>query len=279
MAGENGLPKVRRLLLDELRIDPRYQRPLRESRVKMITSGFDSRQLGILEVSARSDGWYAVFDGQHRLVALRKRGAKDALCLVHEGLSPEEEAYLFAHLQLDRRPLTPFERFKAQLFAGETAAIEIDQIVRDYDCRLVAGGSSPRAISAIVAVERIYARGGGALLREVLGFVIEIWDGDDGFLKGEFLLGASIFLSAFGPKVGDGQRAKLARHSPWALMRRSISELRFIGRRTADAAGVAVELRKAAGMTRTAPVRYTKLFGSGVRTGPRRRKRGEKATT
>jgi hypothetical protein len=267
------VPKIRRLRLDELRIDSAYQRPLNERTVRTIAQGFDGRRLGVLVVSKR-DGWYAVFDGQHRLAALRKLGALDALCQVHENLAQKDEAWLFARLQLDRRSLRPIDRFKAQLVAEDPAACEIDQIVRDHGLRIGGNGRAP-SVQAIVSLEKIYARGGGALLRDVLGLIQRVWRDDDGSTHGQFLEGTAIFVTAFGPKIGPANIESLGKRGPWTIIRRSTAHSPEPQKKQI-AVGVAMELRAAAKMKRVQPVRFTRAFGAATKIS--KKKRPEKET-
>ena len=73
-----------------IRVDD-YQRVLRESNVKKIVSGFDPIGLQHLSISFR-DGEYYVFDGQHRLEALKRLGIEEVECIIHYGMSYEDEA-------------------------------------------------------------------------------------------------------------------------------------------------------------------------------------------
>lgn len=254
--------KVRRLLVEELRVDSDYQRPQNKPQITRITQGFDPRQFGILEVSKRPGGWYAVFDGQHRLAAARQLGLKDVLCLVHENLTPRDESYLFARLQLDRKTLRPFDRFRAQLFARDPQALEIDQIARDYGFRIVSGNTGPYSISAVTSLEAIYRRGGGPLLRDVLGMIVELWEGDSGATTGQFLVGVSTFWVAFGPKISETHKDRLRRVSPITFLRRSLEYQPTSGTKGGYGPGVALKLQETAKMKKMKPVAYTKLFGA-----------------
>ena len=81
-----GLEVMAGVPVEDLFVDPSYQRTLDEKRVDRIASEFDPALLGTREVSARN-GRSAVFDGQHRLAALRKIGRRSVPCIVHRELS------------------------------------------------------------------------------------------------------------------------------------------------------------------------------------------------
>ena len=55
-------------------VTEQYQRILNMKNVAGIVKNFDPAKLGVLVVSHRTDGTYAVLDGQHRLTALRRLG-------------------------------------------------------------------------------------------------------------------------------------------------------------------------------------------------------------
>lgn len=61
------------LPLDRLFLET-YQRTLNPQKVKRIVREFDPSKLGVLMISERPDGRYAVIDGQHRMTALREMG-------------------------------------------------------------------------------------------------------------------------------------------------------------------------------------------------------------
>jgi hypothetical protein len=57
------------ILAELLFADPSYQRDLDPKRVTKMVSEFDQRLVGVLEVSARGNGRFAILDGQHRWAA------------------------------------------------------------------------------------------------------------------------------------------------------------------------------------------------------------------
>ena len=77
-------------------VTEQYQRILNMKNVAGIVKNFDPAKLGVLVVSHRADGTYAVLDGQHRLAALRRLGYDAANCIVLEGMTIRQEADYFA---------------------------------------------------------------------------------------------------------------------------------------------------------------------------------------
>lgn len=195
------MAKYKRVSLDNLIIDPAYQRDLDEKRVARIAEDFNPALLGALEVSHRN-GKHAVFDGQHRLAALRAREAKDAPCLVHEGLSVPDEAMLFVKLQTQRKALTPRDRFRARLTAGEEQAHEILECVERHGYK-INGGSHATAceIGAVTALDHVYMRGGVDLLDKTFD-LLKIWQGEPKSVDSAIIEGMAVAIDRYESHAG-----------------------------------------------------------------------------
>lgn len=207
------MAQYRRIDVTDLFIDPSYQREEKPQHVKKIADDWDEAQLGVLEVSEREDG-YAVFDGQHRLKAAETRGEANLPCLVHTGLTPQEEAELFRQLQDNRKALTPLDRFKARHFAEDPVAVGIFKLAEKHKYKV---GTGPKSIQSIVAFERVYLRGN---LDESLN-ILGMWRGDAKQLEGSLIDGLSRFLLLY-PEADRGRaREQWAEFSPTVILRRS----------------------------------------------------------
>lgn len=152
------MSRYKRITLNTLEVDDRYQRPLDPARVDKIAREFDDRRFGVLEIS-QHNGKATVFDGQHRLAAAAKLGMKDVPCLVHSNLTPEQEAELFIALQRDRRGISQIDRFKARCFMGDPVAHDIESIVAGSGFQIRRDGSGAGqlySIQAVGSLERVY---------------------------------------------------------------------------------------------------------------------------
>jgi hypothetical protein len=207
-------PHFEEVPLGKLIIDPGYQRELIEPHLKKIREDFEEAQLGVLEVSRRNATEYAVFDGQHRLVVLREREREMVGCIVHSGLSPEQEADLFRKLQDNRRPLTPLDKYKSRLFAGEPIAKGIKVITDDLGWKI---GTGPGRLQSIVVAERVYRRGNLYNTLEIMG----IWAGDAKVVEGSLIDGVSRFLDLFPEADMKRVRTQWMNVSPTVIIRRS----------------------------------------------------------
>lgn len=246
VAGIRGVP------VGELMVDPTYQRELDERRVDGIVDGFDPALLGTLEVSARN-GRSAVFDGQHRLAALKRLRIDHVACVVHEGLSVEDEARLFVELQTRRKALTPLDRFRARLVAGESQARAINRIVEAAGYKVTSGGGAA-AIGAVTALDRVLALDEtGAILESALD-LLSVWKGEPKATDGALILGLGLFLKEFGerPRVVSGHaRAEFADVPASVVLRRAIATVEGGGGSVSRPQAVARELARIAGVRKS----------------------------
>lgn len=219
---EQAAIDVRVVPLTNLFVDALYQRPLDEKRVERMADNWNERLAGLLEVSDRQNGKLAVFDGQHRLEALRKLKRASAPCLVHRGLDTSGEADLFASLQLQRKNLKPLDRFKAQLVAGSREAKAIQRIVEDEGFAIgkPGSGTTEHCIGAISTLERIYRRNPRSL-SDGLYLIHELWFREPKSTDGNFVNGFCRFVDSYGHRLDDAKKAKLRELSPAVILRRA----------------------------------------------------------
>jgi hypothetical protein len=232
----------KRIAIDKIKVDDRYQRPVDASRVKRMATKYDEALVGTLEVSQRNGtGSYVVFDGQHRLEAAKIVGVTALPCLIHKGLTPEEEAELFVALQRQRKNISPLDRFRARLFLGEEIAVGINATVQECGYRIADTKDPGRydAIGAVVAVERIYMRGN---LTETLTLLRSLWAGDAKSTDGALMEGLSLVEFGYANRLTDERLERLRAVPPVVILRRAVGPMR------GGSSGplVASEIRKAA---------------------------------
>ena len=129
------LPVLQYLPPEELSIEPAYQRSIeaRESQllIKTIAQDWNWDRCQVLLVSRRLDQHF-VIDGQHRLAAAKLRGDIQQLpCVVGEYGSIEAEAEAFVEINSRRRPLSPLDKFKGAVAAGDEESIAILEVVEE----------------------------------------------------------------------------------------------------------------------------------------------------
>lgn len=174
--------------VDWLFVDERYQRPLTRI-ADAIADGFDRALLEPLLVSERSQRRYAIADGQNRWAGMKRIGERWVWCRVMT-LSPQEEARVFSELQAKRKNISPLERFKADVFAGDAQAIAVARLLKRHGIHTsdVAGAFALEdSLSAITAVRRGYGRYGDELMDVVLETIRAAYPGQRGRYSGEVI--------------------------------------------------------------------------------------------
>lgn len=179
------------LPLEQLTIDESYQRPL-TSFWETVRDQFNPALVGTLVVSERGRKKNVV-DGQTRMEAMLARDVVSAPCLVYEGLSKKQEAQLFALLQTQRRGMRTYDRFRAQLVAGEEMAAGISKIAEEVGFEL-SSIETPRTLKSIAALERMWKLD-PEHLREILTLVRDVWGTQDrDAVSAQILTGMSTFI-------------------------------------------------------------------------------------
>lgn len=116
--------------VDLLDVDYSYQR-VRTAHVNKIYDKWDPNQCDYLIVSYRDDKFY-IIDGQHRYYAALARGVKDLPCIIRTGLTMEDEARIFVEMNTSRKPLNPFDTFKANIANGneDIPEVKVDMTIK-----------------------------------------------------------------------------------------------------------------------------------------------------
>lgn len=144
-------------------------------RVKRMVKNYDPTLLGVLEVSDRGGGRYAIIDGHHRWATVRKahpdRTRAHVVCNVHTGLTPADEAQLFYEIDAGRRRLTGWDRWHARKGAGDPAVLAIEEVVKAHGLR-IEEATRDGVVRATKACTDIVALGGLPLLDRALGIAL-----------------------------------------------------------------------------------------------------------
>lgn len=145
--------------VDRCFIDPAYQRQL-SGLWKDIAKDFRPYLFGAVILSARERKApdLAIIDGQHRWMGAKEAGVEAILAVIYPGLNRAQEAEIFAELQLRRRALLSYERFRASLVAKDPMAKSIAAICQHAGYEL-GPEKRPDTLKAVAALEWCY-RGG-----------------------------------------------------------------------------------------------------------------------
>ncbi len=187
----------------KLFVDSTYQRPRDDGRVARMVAAFDITQLGVLEVSERADGTYAVVEGQHRWHAAKialagPDGDADPVlvCKVHRGLSVAQEAALFFQIDRGRKPLNYWDRYKSRRAAGEPLVAEIEACCARHGF-VVDPGSRDGNIAATGALEKIMGLGDATLLDRTLSVIRAAFNTARDGVSAELLSGVALILANY----------------------------------------------------------------------------------
>ena len=195
-------------------VTEQYQRVLNMKNVAGIVKNFDPAKLGVLVVSHRADGTYAVLDGQHRLAALRRLGYDAANCIVLEGMTIRQEADYFRRQNENKQSLRINDTFNASLWAEDAESLRIKALMDKYGFRHGKSGQ-PMCICAIGALQRILRRFGDRALELTLACIAATWPHDSTILRGEMLAGLGEFWRRYGEQLTVAQfEARMRKHLP-----------------------------------------------------------------
>lgn len=201
-------PYIDALRAGDLFADPAYQRDLDQARVERMVSDLDRTLLGVLEVSARTDGRYAIIDGQHRWAVVRQGGGDDAplVCQVHTGLGVEDEARLFYEIDTRRKTLSWWDRWRARRGAGDPHVLAIDEVLKRHQLQI---DPAPRDgnIRATKAIETIVEDLGDLqMLDQVLIVLTSAFGRSFDAFDGAIMQGVALVLGHYGADELDTDR-------------------------------------------------------------------------
>lgn len=235
--GESKRPYMDWIAANDLSVDWRYQRKLSPSQVKRIVDLFNPDHFGSLQISKRSNGKYVILDGQHRVEAIHKLGwsAQKLPCLIHEELSVQEEAAIFAGSN-NSKALSPIDKFRARIVAKEDKALAIQQAVDDAGFKLILNSHNKQlaenGLSCVSGLELIYNENGGAFLALVLGVIRAAWNYEPTSRQRDVIEGVWRFLRWYAEEPNFNRDlfvSKLKTVSPVKLVRDSAALREALG--------------------------------------------------
>lgn len=196
--GGNGYPFAIRLVdMPLLFADGEYQRPLVEARVINIVDNFDPALVGTIDVSQRTDGTYAILDGQQRVEALRRLGYNRVYCNVYENMTVAQEAEFFFRKNWNRSKIAVYFALRARAQAGDEAANDIFRIVERNGFMLTSSSNEAEGIGAVRSVEQAYMTQGAKALDETLDLIQRNWFGQPKATSADIIRGLSRFVKNF----------------------------------------------------------------------------------
>lgn len=190
-----GKAELRRVPVAAIKVDPAYQRDVSAAWVNE-HGPFDPQRAGALVLSSRSGGPFCI-DGGHRLALAHASGVDFVNAFVIADLTQKDEARLFTRYQRERRNLTTWALFRADMVARDPDTVEMVRVLSASGFEL-SNKSGPTNITAIDAVRWVFKYGGAPLLTDVLRFIRRVWmtgTVEDKALSGTLIRGLGLFLA------------------------------------------------------------------------------------
>jgi len=202
--------KYNQLPINSLVSSQEYQKDRVDTKVvSSIIKSFNPHRLGTLRVSFRG-GTYYVFDGQHRLTALKTMypdGIYFVECEIHYGLTYEEEAKLFAEQNKNKSALTAYHEFNAKMEAKDNDAIEINRIITESGLAVARTNLGQQAgkVRCVKKIETIYKKHGGSMLYKIFCLINKTWNGDIYSLEARFVGGVYLFCVTYDKEIDNNK--------------------------------------------------------------------------
>ena len=223
---------IRTLSTSQLTSGLPYQRPVEQKDIDKIIREWNGREITPVVVSFR-DGKFNVVDGQHHIEAMRqKAGGRDVIvpCIIHTGMTYEQEAELYARLDRDKKRLTLRQYTKAVVEAGSDANImEVKRLTEEVGFIWALGEPTgePFEIAPIRALINAHRLLGSEGFSRMLTLMAGAWRGMPNSLKASMLSGMALFLKTYEAELND-----------WTFIRRmsivSPEEIIYLGRIETD---------------------------------------------
>lgn len=208
-AAAAGGPYVMALRAKDLFADPTYQRDVDLRRVRAMAAEFDPRLLGVIDVSSRDGGFrFAILDGQHRHALLLEVSGADTpiVCQVYEGLSVDDEARLFHEINVRRKALNFWDRWKARRASGDERVLLIEALLANHGLRVNPAPAEGNVIATVALDTVVDEIGDHYLLDEVVTVLLSAFGRSRDAFQGSVLQGLAYVLALYPPDELDRDR-------------------------------------------------------------------------
>lgn len=173
-----------------------YARPLNEKRAAKLAKEFDRKAVGVLLLSMRNDGSYAIIDGHHRRDAAIRNGVEGLDAYVYIDLTIEEEARLYRKFG-DYLRQTARDRWFAALAERQPEALAIQRMLSEFGLRIVNDANTQHGVAAVQSIWTVAEKWGPNILRETFHNLSEAYSGNPIGYVGPSIIGMAMFLDRF----------------------------------------------------------------------------------
>jgi hypothetical protein len=195
--------EFRQLNTAQLQSSQGYQRPVDSNHVREIVENFDPLYLDEVLVSYR-DRQYFLVDGQNRVAAFKHmNGGRDCLvnCKVFRGLTYEQEANMFFHLDSIKKKLRYCDSIRAKAESKSDPVVSgITEILAAYGVKWsfrLSGGDRDNTMRASKALVECYEELGPQMFGLVIRLLTRSWKGHRESMSAAFLKGLSLFVKVY----------------------------------------------------------------------------------
>lgn len=196
--------KVRPVPISQMRVPPVdiIQRPYNRAQAEKYANDFDFQKFGLPLVNHR-DAAYWLFDGQHRIGALKIVGLGDQEvdCEVFENLSDPEMARIFLGRD-DRRRIAPYTKFLVACTAGFPAESEVRRLVEANHLK-ISRRQDAGCIGAVTSLLRVYKASGSVVLGQVLRTIRDAYASDPAAFDNAVIVGLGLVFNRYNGKTQE----------------------------------------------------------------------------
>jgi hypothetical protein len=158
---------VRKLVVDDA-----YQRSVNEARARRYAIDWNQALAGLVVLSARKDGTFAILDGQHRARGAMIRGFPQVWAEVWFDLTPELEAHIFRERNRKRVATNSIDDFRAAVAEGDSQALRVKNVLASLGLSVGNYGKDPNIYACVAA---LFTLDTWQVLRETLALSREVW--------------------------------------------------------------------------------------------------------
>lgn len=200
-------PEVTTVPLNLLIIDSTVQRPLDKRKADKMAAEMNLDAIGLICVSRRTNGTYAIIDGQHRVDALRTCGfvAEPVSCEVYHRLTLADEAAMF-RLRNNRVAVQKIDLFRVRVIEGDKVANAINDMVARLGWHIQPHGNDGdfAAVHALETVWNLDPDGNPPAAERALAAITAAWGHNPDGVHRAIFGGVGAIFARYGTEVDSG---------------------------------------------------------------------------
>lgn len=213
-APQGNLPVLQYLKPEQLEVDPSYQREVKSRTAQTLINSIAMHwnwDLAQVLVVSRRDDKYHVIDGQHRLMAAKKRGDIQSLpCVIGQFDTVADEAKTYTALNENRRPMSALDKFRAAIASGDEECGAINEMLAKHgfeipDSHLWKTWTKPTEIGCVGGLGIIYRTKGVDVLNWSLRVFAETWPTEMKRYMGQLIRPIAHHAHGIGKNLADAE--------------------------------------------------------------------------